>query len=190
MGTTSLTRQRGQKGGHAAFFAGQFPSLEFVKTATVGFTFFAAVRHRADPNAFVFALVVPFRWYRASFYNFSYKDMTEFEGPYYYNCPESILRELSRLDPADKSHAYAIDWRFKAQLAHSRKATRTLPAIGETVTVNKPVVLRGGETSNRLTRVDPKSLRYLSKVPRLPVYRTESGSLVKIRDIGLYGVQS
>jgi hypothetical protein len=42
------------------------------------------------------------------YYNFSYKDMDETVGPYYYDCPKSILDILS---PTDNEHA--IKWREK-----------------------------------------------------------------------------
>ena len=42
------------------------------------------------------------------YYNIGYKDMEESEGPYYYNCPERILKLLT-----PTSNEYALRWRKK-----------------------------------------------------------------------------
>lgn len=49
------------------------------------------------------------------YYNFSYKDMDESCGPFYYDCPDSILKLLS-----PTTNEWALEWRKKCR-EHNRK---------------------------------------------------------------------
>ena len=49
------------------------------------------------------------------YYNFSYKDMDESYGPFYYDCPESILKLVS-----PTTNECALEWREKCR-EHNRK---------------------------------------------------------------------
>jgi hypothetical protein len=57
---------------------------------------------------------------------FSYKDMSEFEGPYYWDMPKRLLDQLEKLAP--NPGKTAIDWRAKcrAKIAANRKPAREL----------------------------------------------------------------
>ena len=64
---------------------------------------------------------------------FSYKDMTECMGPYYWDCPARLLDQLDRLAPNPGQSA--LDWRAKCRekLAVKRKPKPKL-APGQIVT--------------------------------------------------------
>lgn len=64
----------------------------------------------------VFGGVILLTYYRGDSYDFCYKDMTEEMGPYYHNCPESILDLLT---PTDNENAN--EWR---RLCRERVAKR------------------------------------------------------------------
>lgn len=70
-------------------------------------------------NGIVFAAVLLTQVDSKSYYNFSYKDMDETCGPYYYECPESILALLS-----DTDNESAKNWR---QLCRKMNALKKLP---------------------------------------------------------------
>lgn len=54
----------------------------------------------------VFAVVILLNYYKTGYYNFGYKDMSEHMGPCESNCPERILKLLTRTD-----NKYAQEWR-------------------------------------------------------------------------------
>lgn len=58
----------------------------------------------------VFGIVCLLR-FSTGYYNITYKDMPESTGPFYYDCPKSILSLLTPLPKGDTS--YAAKWREK-----------------------------------------------------------------------------
>ena len=80
----------------------------------------------------VFAAIWLFHYKRSDFddYNFGYKEMDESVGPYYYNCPASILDLLT-----ETKNEYAIEWRNKNREVLSNKKPRPKIEIGKTYTV-------------------------------------------------------
>lgn len=60
-----------------------------------------------------------------------FKDMSEFEGPYYYGCPKKIIKLLSPTD-----NEYALEWRKKCSLKLK---------TGEKVTFKEPILCYGEE---------------------------------------------
>lgn len=91
MGWTFYHRDKGES--NVAHFQKQFgQGYEIIDGATVGGTFYAAVR---DPNGLVSAAVILTRWVPNDPYNFGYKDMTESMGPGEARCPARILDLLS-----------------------------------------------------------------------------------------------
>lgn len=91
-------------------------------------------------------------WHPKAWNNFAYKDMTEFSGPYMYDCPDRILKLLTPLpevSPEDDSYneyKYAIDFRYRNMMRRSyQKALRRLK-VGETFhTITKvPMSFIGG----------------------------------------------
>ena len=87
-------------------------------TALIGMReFYAAVEHvKADGTREVWAAVLKVNWYPRDHYNCCVKTMSEFEGPYYHNCPEKILKLLT---PTDSE--WANTWREKCWANVNRK---------------------------------------------------------------------
>lgn len=65
-----------------------------------------------------------------SYYNFSYKDMDETMGPYYCDCPNSILDILSPTE-----NEYALAWREKCRERNEKKKILNKLPIGTVITV-------------------------------------------------------
>ena len=65
-------------------------------------------------------------------HDFGYKDMTEHCGPYYYDCPLSLLEMTD--EPTGES---AIAWRKKVRDYHAAKKARAKPAAGLVIQYGK-----------------------------------------------------
>ena len=63
-----------------------------------------------EQNKSVFAVVFLTSVDKKDYFNFSYKDMSETMGPFYYDCPKSVLDVLSPTDNED-----ALKWRAKCR---------------------------------------------------------------------------
>ena len=63
----------------------------------------------------VYAVIGLLRYHKG-FYNFSYKLMSEYEMPYYFKCPKSILDKLT-----PTTDEYAIQWREECKQYHQSK---------------------------------------------------------------------
>jgi hypothetical protein len=68
----------------------------------------------------VFCAVFLIRWSNSD-YNFSYKDMTEFEGPYQYECPQRIFNLLTPLSEIKTISEFAKNWREKVIAYHKTR---------------------------------------------------------------------
>jgi hypothetical protein len=75
-------------------------------------TLYAAIKNTVTGE--VFCAVFLLRWSR-DYYNFSYKDMTEFVGPNESECPERILKLLTPLTDQNDPNGYARDWRKRCE---------------------------------------------------------------------------
>jgi len=83
-------------------------------------TMFAAIQEIETKE--VFCVVYIINWSKG-YFNFSYKDMTEFAGPCAYNCPERIFRLLTQLNDENDPNGWARGWREKVGLLiNKRKA--------------------------------------------------------------------
>ena len=77
---------------------------EVLKSTMVGGTYYAAIKRtkfatETEPEqSLVFAIVCLTSTNMKDYHSFSYKDMDESMGPYYYDCPKSILDLLSPTD--------------------------------------------------------------------------------------------
>jgi hypothetical protein len=89
----------------------------------------------------VFCAIFLIRWSKGQ-YNFSYKDMTEFEGVYEINCPKKIFSLLTPLDQNDKYNEYAINWRNKVIAYHS--TNDKLKAKNIVIKTSIPIVFNSG----------------------------------------------
>ena len=97
---------------------------EVVKDAVVGTTYYAAVKSPHDGR--VSAIIVLTNIDRNGYCNFGMKWLTEYDGPFHCDCPESILKELS-----PTANSYALEWRAKCR--EKRQAKR------ENVLVKAPI---------------------------------------------------
>lgn len=75
---------------------------EVLKSAMVGSTYYAAIKHKGGVSAAVCLTSTDMKDY----FNFSYKDMDETMGPYNYDCPKGILDLLTPTE-----NEYANNWR-------------------------------------------------------------------------------
>ena len=73
-------------------------------------TLYGAIRQKSTNEIFCAVFLV--RWGRG-YYNFRYKDMTEFAGPYEVDCPEKIFKLLTPLDNSNDPNGWAREWRYK-----------------------------------------------------------------------------
>lgn len=71
-------------------------------------TLYAAIKNKKTND--IFAVIFLIRWNRGT-YNFSYKGMSEFSGPYEYECPKRIIKLLTPLTDENDPNGYARKWR-------------------------------------------------------------------------------
>ena len=91
--------------------------------------FYAAVEHiKADGTREVWCAVCKVSYYPKDYYGFCVKAMSEFEGPYYHNCPEKILKLLT---PTDSE--WANTWREKCWANVNRK--KVVKKVGDKVSL-------------------------------------------------------
>lgn len=92
---------------------------EVVKDAVVGTTYYAAVKSPHDGS--VSALIILTHIDQRSYCNFGMKWLTEYDGPFHCDCPESILKELS-----PTANSYALEWRAKCREKRQAKRENVL----------------------------------------------------------------
>lgn len=92
---------------------------EVIKDAMVGTTYYAAVKSPHDGS--VSAVVILTHIDRGGWCNFGMKFIDEDMGPLHYDCPESILRELS-----PTANSYALEWRAKCRERRQAKRENVL----------------------------------------------------------------
>lgn len=87
-------------------------NCKLIKSAMYGSTYYGAIQktNSDTKESEVFAVVVLTSVENNKFFNMSYKDMDETEHPFYYDCPESILKILT---PTDNENANI--WREKCR---------------------------------------------------------------------------
>jgi hypothetical protein len=140
MGSTSLHREPGQS--DRAFFEAEFPDTltqrgEILACATIGGTFYAAVRDKDSGSTWaLIILIIRSRGY----WNFTYKEMDETMGPAEDRCPARILDLLS---PTDRE--YALDWRGRCRQNAARLAQATAIRPGDTVRFSCPLAFANGD---------------------------------------------
>lgn len=86
---------------------------EVLKSSMKSSVYYAAVKKTkfSEPEkATVFAAICMTSVNLKDHFNFSYKDMDETCGPYYYDCPVGILKLLS-----PTNNEYALNWRKKCR---------------------------------------------------------------------------
>lgn len=93
-------------------------NCKLIKSAMYGSTYYGAIQktNSDTKESEVFAVVVLTSVENNKFFNMSYKDMDETELPFYYDCPESILKLLT---PTDNKNANI--WREKCRKRNKDK---------------------------------------------------------------------
>ena len=101
------------------FFASEFTvkgEARILDVASVGWAEAYAAFRTSDGRVIGMAIMTNYRP-KEAYYNFGYKELEEFSGPYITNCPERILKLLTPLDPItedtpeDCSLRWAHRWR-------------------------------------------------------------------------------
>lgn len=109
---------------------------EFVDTATVATTFYAAVRNRE--NGEVCGLVV-LQQRQRGYHNYFRKEIDETMGPAEDRCPDRILDLLSPTE-----NEYALDWRARCRKYNERRRTRPKVGAGAVVRFASPLRFSDG----------------------------------------------
>lgn len=93
-------------------------NCKLIKSAMYGSTYYGAIQktNSRTKESEVFAVVVLTSVENNKFFNMSYKDMDETMLPFYYDCPESILKLLT---PTDNKNANI--WREKCRKRNKDK---------------------------------------------------------------------
>ena len=93
-------------------------NCKLIKSAMYGSTYYGAIQktNSDTKESEVFAVVVLTSVENNKFFNMSYKDMDETEHPFYYDCPESILKLLT---PTNNKNANI--WREKCRKRNKDK---------------------------------------------------------------------
>ncbi|MEW5934772.1 MAG: hypothetical protein AB1816_14450 [Bacillota bacterium] len=86
-------------------------------------------------------------------FNFGYKDMGEEMHPYYYNCPERILKLLT---PTDNKNA--LEWRQKCWENLRARQARPKLRKGMVIRFEEPVRFRNGDVESEFRVLDPRRL--------------------------------
>ena len=111
-------------------------------------TIYGAVRKKSTGE--VFCAVFLIRWSRG-YYNFSYKDMTEYAGPGDCECPERIFKLLTPL--VDDEHGWAKEWRERVQ---RHLTSRKKLSEGYVLETEKPVMFTSGFEYQHFIRIGQK----------------------------------
>lgn len=90
--------------------------------------------------------------YGKGYMNFSYKDMTEFEGPCESNCPKRIFKFLSELNDLNDPSGWAREWRKKVEEGYlnSEKLSET---NGKVIKTSEPVKFTNGSEYSYFKKV-------------------------------------
>jgi hypothetical protein len=120
----------------------------------------------------VYAFVYMLTYDNKSYYNFGYKPMTEFVGPYQHECPERILKLLSPLDESNDSDGWAKKWREECYKTLERRKNKIKLSEGDIIkTVDELQFTCGGKY--RFFRRAQKANRFF------PLIELEDGNLIK-----------
>jgi len=122
-----------------------------VACATVKGTFYAAVKNDdtvSHAPGKTWGLIILQRWSPKSDYNFSYKEMDETSGPYYYDAPAAVLDALSPTE-----NPLSLVWRNECRKKLAARAKRPRISKGDTVKFEKPIKFTSGAELDTFTFV-------------------------------------
>ncbi len=107
----------------------------FVKRQTL----YGAIKQKETGE--VFCAVFMVRWSPKSYYNFSYKDMTEHVGPYEHDCPKKIMKLLTPLNDENDPNGWARAWRERVA---NYWASRDKINSGDVIKTENPISFTSG----------------------------------------------
>jgi hypothetical protein len=150
-----------------AYFRNEFDwdKGQVVDASRRGMTVYLAYLQK--DSGLTFAIVCLTRWVRDSDYNFGYKDMDEFMGPYVADCPRRILEQLSPLESwgDEDKIAYAREWRARAWAHERRRQMAPQIKVGRILRVPYLVPFSTGKRHDIFLITDGRRLRGLPIVP-------------------------
>lgn len=124
--------------------------MEVVRAAFHGmFEHYAAVRliNKETGTSYVFGVATKIQWSRG-YHNCTYKEMDESMGPYMYNCPESILKELTPTEEmvklSDSRSLHGKKWRVACWENVMAKKDGKKVKDGDIVKFDRELMFRGG----------------------------------------------
>jgi hypothetical protein len=161
VGYTGVHREKGISSKdffqHELFPAG---TGQIIESATVGSVFYAAVKTALTQE--VWGLVVIFKYDSKDYFNFTFKEMSDDMGPYYYDCPKRVLDKLTPTD-----NRFANDWREKCYA----KAARQKIKPGDTIQFDSPVEFSNGEKISRFKVISLRPQRFTAEGGYSSFYR-------------------
>ena len=153
MGSLSTYRPKGTS--HREFFEAELLHSEsnyrIIDSFTKGGVFYAALEHR--PTGKVAGFTVKFQWNGRGAQNFTYKTISEEEGPYTFECPARILDLLTPTESV-----YANEWREKCRKHGARVAALSGVKPGDVVEFVAPIRFQGGAEYDALQLVNKRGL--------------------------------
>lgn len=97
---------------------------KLIADRVVGNRYWAAIQS-ADGRKFIFLALMQSGGRDTGW---GYKDMTEHSGPYYHDCPLSLLEMTD-----EPTEGYAAEWRKRVRTHHENKKLRVKPVEGQLV---------------------------------------------------------
>ena len=170
MGWTGTTRYNGESA--KEFFGREFDSHNETGTwkvidvaSTLTTAYIALELTRPDKGSFVFALVCLTRWDHTSQYNFVYKEIEEFDGPFDTDCPRRILDLLTPLEEIESRGLAsatglerAREWRQKCE-EHLASRSKLKLRRGLVIRTKTKVPFVNGQEFDTFIIVDARRLR-------------------------------
>lgn len=138
---------------------------EVLLSKIIGNIYYAAIKNKNSLQ--IYALICKFK--NRNF--FGYKDMTEYEHPFFYNCPKKILEILSETDDEN-----ALSWRFKVS-EYIKKSDSLAENVGKTYIFDEPFEYNGSLYDSFILK--RKNSKYY-------FYNETSGKYFSIKNIGSY----
>jgi hypothetical protein len=129
-----------------------------------------------NKNNHIVCYVVLLRYNKNDYYNFSYKDMHECEGPCYYDCPARILNKLTSIDELRKSGIYGEnilkymeEWRNKCRSMLKDRVVSVKLNVGDKVKFADMISFRSGRSENVFTVYYKKGKRTIFTSPKIGI---------------------
>jgi hypothetical protein len=115
-----------------------------------------------DGNRSVFGVVCLLDYRPKECHNFGYKDMDETMGPYFYDCPERILKLLTPTE-----NEYALEWREKCWERIRSQQNKPKLKKGLLIEFAHPIKFASGVEVKLFRVVDPRKLLFEGPYGRL-----------------------